>query len=272
MKHIHTPRKILFTFLYVFFLFFLHIQHVFSQEDSLKYYYEYDTIIVKKKIKKIKFAYQDYKKGEVDFYISPLGLFEPSSTIYLGIEYFLKDKISIYTDLGYILNFKETRNNTDFPLPHSSYISYVIKPEIRFYTKNNPQKASYHALKLMFRNMNYKENQFVYDDYFYDSNTDSWTVSGEGYEADYRVRRRSIGIQYIRGWKGKIPKKWTHNFYCGVGVRYISNRPIDKQPTPFGDGWELFQIDYLDLEKQYKMVSMDFSVGIRLGTKLKTKN
>ena len=85
------------------------------------------------------------------------------------------------------------------------------------------------------------------------------------------VRRRSIGIQYVKGWKGRFAKTWSSNFYFGVGVRYISNKPIDKLPTPFGDDWEIFQIEFLDLDKQYKFISMDISLGFRLGTKLKAR-
>ncbi|WP_375561114.1 hypothetical protein ACE193_00745 [Bernardetia sp. OM2101] len=248
---------------------------LFAQNDSTKIEaeieYEYDTIIVKRKIKK-KSRYPDYKKSDLDFYLSPLALLEPCATAYFGVEYFLDDKISVHTDIGYILNFrKERTGDNQIALPHSSYPSYVIKPEIRFYTKNNPQKASYHAIKLMFRNMNYKEEQFVYDEYFYDENNQSWTVSGNGYDSDYRVRRRSIGIQYIKGWKGKFAKSWISNFYFGVGVRYISNQPIDKRPTPFGDNSDVLEIDYLELEKQYKLISMDVALGFRIGTKLKKR-
>lgn len=261
MKPIH--------YLYISALFLVFQTNIsFAQGDTL---HEYDTIIVKKS--KPQLRYSDYKKGDLDFYISPFGLIEPFPTAYFGVEHFMKDKISIHTDIGYIFNFRRKRDteNNDIPLPHSSYVSYVIKPEIRFYTKNNPQKASYHAIKFTFRNMNYREEQFIYDEYFYDTNTQSWTVSGEGYQSDYRVRRRSLGIQYIKGWKGKFAKSWTSNFYFGVGVRYISNQLIDKQPTPFRDNWELFQIDYLNLEKQYKFISMDIALGFRIGTKLKDR-
>lgn len=250
---------------------------LFAQNDSIKieseqeYEIEYDTIIVKRKIKP-KLRYPDYKKGDLDFYLSPFALIEPCPTAYFGVEYFLKPKISIHTDIGYIFNFRKDKNvDNGIALPHSSYTSYVIKPEIRFYTKNNPQKSSYHAIKLMFRNMNFKEQQFVYDEYFYDENTQSWSVSGEGYQADYRVRRRSIGIQYIKGWKNRFVKSWISNFYFGVGVRYISNKPIDKRPTPFGNNWGLFEVEYLNLERQYKLISMDIALGFRIGTKLKKR-
>jgi hypothetical protein len=233
--------------------------------------YEYDTVITKRKIKK-QFLYPDYKKGDLDFYLSPLAFLEPCATAYFGVEYFLKNKISIHTDIGYILNFRKNREvDNNIALPHSAYPSYVIKPEIRFYTKNNPQKASYHAIKFMFRNMNYKEDQFVYDEYFFDQNSQSWTISGEGYQSDYRVRRRSIGIQYIKGWKGRFAKSWINNFYFGVGVRYISNKPIDKRPTPFNSNWEEWSIDFLELDKQYKFISMDIALGLRIGTKLKKR-
>jgi len=270
--------KILSVFLF-FSIFILTTNLLFAQNDSTKVKqdaeyeaeYEYDTIIVKRKIKP-KLRYPDYKKGDLDFYLSPFALLEPCTTAYFGVEYFIKDKLSIHTDVGYVFNFRKQKNvNNEFALPHSSYASYVIKPEIRFYSKNNPQKSSYHALKFMFRNMNFKEQQFVYDEYFYDENTQSWSVSGEGYQADYRVRRRSIGIQYIKGWKGRFAKSWISNFYFGVGVRHVSNRPIDKRPTPFGDNWGMFEIDYLDLEKQYKFISLDIALGCRIGTKLKKR-
>lgn len=234
--------------------------------------YEYDTVITKRKIKR-KALYSDYKNGDLDFYLSPFALLEPCPTVYFGIEYFFKDKISIHTDLGYIFGLVGERNaGGGINVPYSSYPNYVIKPEIRFYTKNNPQKASYHAIKFMFRNINYKEEQFVYDEYFFDQNSQSWTISGEGYQSDYRVRRRSLGIQYIKGWKGRFAKSWINNFYFGVGVRYVSNKPIDKRPTPFGDSWELFEIDFLELDKQYKFISMDFALGLRIGTKIKKTN
>lgn len=249
---------------------------LFAQNDSTKtdtkVEYEYDTIIVKKEIKN-QLRYPDYKKGNLDFYLSPFALLEPRATAYFGVEYFLKDKISIHTDIGYILNFRQEQSvDNGIALLHRSYPSYVIKPEIRFYTKNNPQKSSYHAIKFMFRNMNYKEEQFIYDEYFFDENTQSWSVFGEGYQSDYRVRRRSIGIQYIRGWKGKFAKTWISNFYFGLGMRYVSNKPVDKRPTPFGDNWELFEISYLDLKKQYKFIMMDVAVGFRIGTKLKKRD
>ncbi|WP_338764265.1 hypothetical protein WAF17_21370 [Bernardetia sp. ABR2-2B] len=243
---------------------------VLAQVDDVEDNYEYDTMIVKRKIKK-EFIYPDYKKGDMDFYLSPIALLEPFATIYFGTEYFLKDKISVYTDVGYILNLRKERSlGNEIALPHSNYVSYVLKPEIRFYDKNNPQKASYHGIKFMFRNMNYKEQQVVYDEYFFDQASQSWTVGGASYDSDYRTRRRSVGVQYVRGWKGKFAKTWTSNFYFGAGVRFISNKPIDKRPEPFGS-WNNFDIGFLDLEKQYKLVSMDVSVGLRIGTKLKPR-
>ena len=273
MKNIFVkiPIQWLFSFFILLLLCSLNMQTLFAQNDSSEVEYEYDTIIVKRKIKP-KLRYSDYKKGDLDFYLSPFALLEPCPTAYFGVEYFLKDKISVHTDIGYVFSIRNNQNfDNGIALPYSSYPNYVIKPEIRFYTKNNPQKASYHAIKFMFRNMNYRESQFVYDEYFFDENTQSWSVSGDGYEADYRVRRRSVGIQYIKGWKGKFAKTWISNFYFGVGVRYISNKPIDKRPTPFSDNWELFEIEYLDLEKQYKYVTMDIALGFRLGTKLKQR-
>ncbi|WP_338792107.1 hypothetical protein [Bernardetia sp. MNP-M8] len=253
-------------------IFFFYFTNSYAQVDVIEDEYEYDTIIIKRKVKQ-QFIYSNYKKSDLDFYLSPIALLEPFATVYFGTEYFLEDKISLYTDIGYILNFRKERNleNSGIPLPHSNYPSYVIKPEIRFYTTNNPQKASYHAIKFMFRNMNYKEKQIVYDEYFFDPTTQSWTVAGASYESDYRVRRRSIGIQYSKGWKGKFVKTWTSNFYFGVGARLISNKLIDKRPTPFTDDWIELGLEFLDLERQYKLFSMDISVGVRIGTKLKAR-
>ena len=245
-------------------------QSVFSQEDTLNYEYEYDTIIVERKIRKLKL--EEYKKGNLDFYLSPLGIFELCPTAYFGVEYFVENKISLYTDVGYIFSFRGERNvDNGVSFPYSSYPNYVIKPEIRFYTKNNPQKGSYHAIKFMFRNMNYKERQFVHDDYFYDEDLQRWTPVGSGYDSDYRVRRRSVGIQYIKGWKGRLGKTWINNFYFGVGMRYVANQPIDKRPIPNNDFWRSWNVGYLDLEQQYKFITIDGAVGFRIGTKLKKR-
>ena len=259
-----------FTFFLLAILYLATNQMVFSQKDTVNYYYEYDTIIVERKIRKLKF--DTYKKGDADFYVSPLALLEPCPTIYFGTEYFLKEKLSIYTDVGYIFSLVGDQNGSNFNTLYSSYPSYTIKPELRFYTKNNPQKASYHAIKLMFRNVNYKEEQFVYDEYFFDETTQSWTVFGEGRVEEYRVRRRSVGLQYIKGWKGRFAKTWISNFYFGVGMRYVANIPIDKRPTPFtSDDWGIWDTDFLDIKKQYKFVMLDLACGFRLGSSLKKR-
>ncbi|WP_291726513.1 hypothetical protein [Bernardetia sp.] len=264
MKKQHFLSLLLFLLTY-----FTTDQFLLAQKDTVNYYYEYDTIIVERKIKKLRFS--EYKRADMDFYLSPLALFEPCPTIYFGTEYFLKDKLSIYTDIGYIFNLTGSQSDNNRNL-YSSYPSYAIKPEIRLYTKSNPQKASYHAIKLMFRNVNYKENQFVYEEYLFDENTQSWSVFGEGMETDYRVRRRSVGLQYIKGWKGRFAKTWISNFYFGVGFRYIANTPIDKRPTPFElNDWGLFNLEYLELEKKYKFMMIDVACGFRIGSKLKKR-
>lgn len=256
--------------LFVFLLFLMIVwnSHLgFSQTDTTNYHYEYDTVIVERKIRKLKF--EEYQEKDMDFYLSPLALLEPCPTLYFGTEYFLKNKVSIYTDVGYIFSFRRDRDFDDMRTPYSSRPNYVIKPEIRFYTKNNPQKASYHAIKFLFRNMNYKEEQFVYDEYFFDENTQSWSVSGEGKNVDYRVRRRSLGVQYIKGWKGRFIQNWTTNFYFGLGMRYVSNKLIDKRPSPFRGGRNVWEIDFLKLDKQYKFMMLDVALGVRIGSKLK---
>ncbi len=275
---IKTGNKRFSSFAFAFFLLFLFsltTPTLFAQNDSLEVEFEYDTLIVKRRIKQ-QFYYPDYKKGDVDVYASPFALLEICPTLSFGVEYFLKEKISVHTDVGYIFGLSsQTEQDPDINInrPYSSFPNYVIKPEIRFYTTNNPQKASYHAIKFMFRNMNYKKNQLVFDEYFFDEQNQFWTPVGASIESDYRVRRRSIGIQYIRGWKGKLGKTKISNFYFGIGMRYIANQPIDKRPTPFDRGFGGFSsslgIDILDIERQYKLITMDIALGFRIGTKIK---
>ena len=223
----------------------------------------------------------------MDIYISPLDLLVPTTpTIYLGGEYFIKDRFSIYTDLGYMVNLFGLQLNTetdptlsvqedqaDQIILNSSKANYVIKPEFRWYRNNNPKDATYYCIRLMWRNVNYYKNQRTHEEYAYSTLTNNWTGIGDENISIYRVRRRSVGIQFLLGGKDSFLKTFIANWYMGVGVRYISNLPTNKAFDPFEDFTNAFYIDsgleFLKFNKQYKFVTMDFALGVRFGGNLK---
>lgn len=227
----------------------------------------------------------NYKKGDIEAYISPFALLEPRSTIYLGGEYFIKDRVSIYTDLGYMVNIIGVKLNTESPtvssseeltaqtILNSSKTNYVIKSEIRWYRKySTPQDAFYYGLRLMWRNVNYLKTQETNEEYFFSTLTNNWTAVGEESISVYKVRRRSIGVQFLIGGKDRLFKKASTNWYTGVGVRYISNSPTDKAFNPFENldsAFEELNLGFLDFSKKYKFVTIDFAFGVRFGGKIK---
>jgi len=249
----------------------------------------YDTVYRKRKGKLVrkKLTASNYKKEDIDIYISPFALLEPTPTIYLGGEYFVKDRLSIHTDLGYMVNLFGLKLNTeidpslsaqenqiDQTILNSSKANYVIKPELRWYREgNNAKYASYYGIRLMWRNVNYLKNKQTFEEYAFSTLTNNWTAIGEDNISIYQVRRRSIGVQFLVGWKNSFFKKLSSNLYMGVGVRYISNVPTNKAFDPF-EGFNDTLLDELNLEflqfnKQYKFVTMDFALGMRFGGRLK---
>lgn len=249
---------------------------------------EYDTIVRKRKIQLIPKSNgtSEYKKGDIEIFVSPFALLEPRPTFYLGGEYFIKDQFSVYTDVGYMINLAGTKLNTevdptlspqedqaDQTILNGSKANYVIKTEFRWYRKySSPEDASYYGLRLMWRNVNYLKNQRTYEEYFFSTLTNNWTGVGEENISIYDVRRRSVGVQFLVGWKNNLFNTINSNLYMGVGVRYISNRPTNKTFDPFEDfnsSLDDFNLDFLSFNKQYKLITMDFAFGMRFGGRIK---
>ncbi len=259
-----------------------------SDTDTL-YNTPYDTIYTKRKIKLIRkeLATNKYKKGTIELYSSPFALLELTTpTLYLGSEYFIKDRFSIYTDFGYMfpifrseLNtevdplLSAQENKTDQLILNSARANYVIKSEFRWYRENSsPKDAFYYGIRLMFRNVNYLKNQQTSEEYIFSTLTNNWTAVGQENITIYRVRRRSFGVQFLVGYKDSFLKKFSSNLYMGVGVRYISNQPTNKAFDPFEDVDSFFEeldMDFVKFNKQYKFVTMDFALGLRFGGRIK---
>lgn len=255
-----------------------------SEEYEIDYSKKIPTLVKKEDYY---FKFDDYKKNDVDFYFSPLKIIEPRPTLCLGIEYFIKNTISIYTDLGYIFNLTgrqlidsttnwqnwSTNGSIGSTILNSSTLNYVINSEIRWYkNKKNPQDAFYYALKLMWRNTNYLKSQIISEQYSYSTLTNNWTGIGTESIENYGVKRNSIGLQFIIGQKHDVFKKGIGNIYGGVGLRYIANKPLQKSFNPFDFGnqrAENLDLEFLDFSKQYKVITIDFSLGIRFGGKIK---
>ncbi len=263
----------------------LFITPSFAQTDKQV---EYDTIYSKRKITLVRRDAKtlEYTKGNIEWYVSPFALLEPCPTIYLGGEYFIKKDFSIYTDLGYMVNLTGAKLNTEIDpflatqdeainqnILNSSKANYVIKSELRWYRKySNPQDAFYYGLRFMWRNTNYLKGQQVYEEYAFSTLTNNWTGIGDERISIYQVRRRSVGVQFLIGWKNSFFKKINSNLYTGVGVRYISNVPTNKVFDPFEDFDSTFgdlNLEFLEFKKQYKFITMDFAIGIRFGGKFR---
>lgn len=225
-----------------------------------------------------------YKKENIELYFSPFALVEPRPTIYLGGEYFLKDRLSVYVDVGYMVNLIGAKLQTDATaatqdefitqtILNSSKANYVIKPELRWYREgSSSEDAFYYGLRLMWRNVNYLKTQETYEEYAFSTLTNSWTAIGEERISVYKVRRRSVGVQFLIGGKNKILRRLSSNWYMGVGIRYISNVPLNKAFDPFEDFDSTFEdlnLEFLTFNKQYKFVTMDFALGMRFGGKIK---
>ncbi|WP_375561115.1 hypothetical protein ACE193_00750 [Bernardetia sp. OM2101] len=267
------------------FIFIIIFNNVSAQTDNQV---EYDTVYSKRKIELIRRddTVEEYKKGDIDLYISPFAVLEPRPTIYLGGEYFIKDRFSVYTDLGYMINLTGIELNTEADptlstqedqvnqtILNSSKANYVIKTEFRWYRKySSPKDAAYYGIRLMWRNVNYLKNQRTFEEYAFSTLTNNWTGIGEENISIYKVRRRSVGVQFLIGWKNNVFKKINSNWYMGVGVRYISNLPTKKTFDPFEDfnsSLEELNLEFLSFNKQYKIVTMDFALGMRFGGRVK---
>jgi hypothetical protein len=274
--------RIAFLSLVTVFIFFLNPTFAQTNQEV-----EYDTIYSKRKIKLVrKNATKEYQRGNIELYISPFALLEPRPTIYLGGEYFIRKNFSLYTDLGYMINITGAELNTDINLAlsaqeelvdqiilNSSKANYVIKPEFRWYTKySTPKSAAYYGIRLMWRNTNYLKNQQTYEEYAFSTLTNNWTGIGEENISIYKVRRRSVGVQFLIGFKNYLFNKITSNWYIGVGTRYISTVPTNKAFDPFENFDSTFEdlnLEFLKFNKQYKFVTMDFALGMRFGGKIK---
>lgn len=275
-------------------LFFLHVlifilftSSLYAQNYTLQEFYSFYKNKVNTNLHK-EIKVNNYKKGDIDWYISPFALIEPRPTCYVGIEYFIKDNVSIYTDLGYLFNLTNRKlvQQTDLQnlqgvgsigptILDPSKLNYVIKSEIRWYRDNNPYYSFYYGLKLMWRNTDYQKTQVSFEEYAYSTLTNNWTGIGNQQIEPYFVRRNSVGVQFIAGTKARGFGQGIINLYSGVGIRYIANKPLQKRYNPFDEGnifAQEFDLDFLDFSKQYKVITMDFSVGIRFGGKIKRSN
>lgn len=248
----------------------------------------YDTIYTKRKIKLINkdLVSSNYKGGDIDIYFSPLALIEPRPTIYVGGEYFLNDKLSLFVDLGYMVNITGAELNTqvdrtvsaqedatDQTILNSAKANYTIKPEIRWYRQNsNSKDASYYGLRLIWRNVNYLKNQRVHEEYAFSTLTNTWSAIGDENMSIYRVKRQTLGLQFLIGTKKRFIKGINSNLYAGVGVRYISNQPENKAFNPLqaeGNLLEELNLEFLSFNKAYKIITMDFALGVRFGGRIK---
>ena len=276
------------TALFFYVVYFLCIPFLLAQSSSIESIY--DTIYTKRKIKLVRkeVTPSNYKRGDIGIYVSPVAIIEPRPTIYLGGEYFVKDRMSVYTEFGYTINLLGLTLNTETnpavaaqedqvnqTILNSSKANYVLKPEIRWYRDgNNPRDAAYYGFRLMWRNMNYLKNQRTFEEYAFSTLTDNWTGIGQESISIYPIRRRSMGVQFLLGWKNSLFKIISSNLYMGVGVRYISNVPKNKIFDPFEQldaTLNDLDLDFLSFNKQYKFVTMDFAFGMRFGGRIKQR-
>ncbi len=290
-KNNYKKKVFLLKTIFCFLLLNLLVQKTYSQVDSLDKknteLYQYDIFtdssdyqnikLPKVKKTKEKITYRNYEKGDIDIYFSPFSIiWELSPTLYVGTEYFFSEKLSIFTNVGYIFAWgTDPRKQNGGKLEHPAHISYTIKPEIRFYKENNPQEGRYSAIKLMFRNMNYQDVEAVFEGYEFDENTQNWNGIGNRTTENFRIKRQTIGIQFIKGHKNRLFNKYTHNVYYGIGIRYVSNLFIKKPYNPIesqdeNDG--LFERGIFNVKEEYKMVSLDIALGLRIGGKIKRPN
>lgn len=231
----------------------------------------------KEEKRKQNIVFPDYKKGDIDIYLSPFSIiWEFSPTFYIGTEYFFNDKVSIFTNVGYIFAWgTDPYRQNGGRLEHPSHISYTIKPELRFYKKNNPSDADYFAIKLMFRNMNYQDIENVFEEYQFDNINQNWNGIGNRTQQTYRIKRTTLGIQFIKGYKNKFFRKSIINFYYGIGARYVSNTFINKPFNPIESGAEndgLFERGIFNIREEYKMIALDMTIGLRIGGKIKNSS
>ena len=194
------------------------------------------------------------KEGNIGLYFSPFALLDFNPIIYVGIEYFLKENSSIYTDIGYLPRMQNIYrgkfidgNDTKSSFVNSSYPNFIIKSEIRSYQSYKKRHSRYTAFCFILKNVTYDiENANEY----------------------YTSRRTTLGVTFIRGWQRQFTEKTLLNPYVGIGVKVAFTTPskdLIKDPV------FLDFIPSSSLAEKETFPLLDVALGIRFGGKIRRK-
>jgi hypothetical protein len=176
----------------------------------------------------ITIAVQQYSFGQkadkLVLKIAPLSLLDPfGSNIHLGSEFFIKDRLSLETDVAAYLRVSDRDDDTPRIKDRSGF---KVKPEVRYYL-NRPNKE-----QKTFRGFYIADELFFITDKYRRGDTfvkynESTQIMYYDYE---KIRRFELGNNVKIGYQAVTKIKLTFDFYIGAGLEYY-NATYDYEIT-----------------------------------------
>jgi hypothetical protein len=145
--------------------------------------------------------------------VSPFALAQVDNTVMAGIEYRLRNNITLVGDAGYIFYskyFSESKGASGF----------IIRPGIRFYL--NKRNNFYVEPQIFYKQVSNKMHDWL----------EKEVVNGvSAYQQlqDFRYKRQVMGSNFLIG--GIFPfsgNKGYIDIYLGIGIRYKSNSIVGE--------------------------------------------
>ena len=204
-------------------------------------------------------SFAQNKKPIIEF--CPLCLVDDASypTIQAGIEFYLSERLRLYSEIG-IKYRKGEYETVDTNFLNSK--GFKLKTELRYLVETNNRvfKNLYIAVNAFYNN----EFHNTEIGYYYQHDSSTLRIDNFG------VKKKVFGINLLIGWKKTIWKRFSFDGYVGLGGRFLKISTVNKEAD--------INRDDLDLEKELTIAGVrikddfdegnNFSRNLTLGIRL----
>lgn len=191
----------------------------------------------------------DYSHPKLAFKYSPLTMLEIEPSIDMGLEYKLKNNITMNTFAAYITTFGQT---TTMFLDDVEMEGFRLRHEIRFYPDNSIDGGGFYiAPEAFYKYVERKEIEDIYNyEYMYNE------------LIDYKRKKMVFGTNIKIGYQIQLfTSPILLDLFTGLGIRYI-NISTNEQAVLYGSDSFMER-----LEGNY--ITPTFNLGARMGVIIK---